>query len=130
LVEARRGELDAALTTFTEGRARYRAVGGRTGLPTCQALLAELLASGGRVADAAELAAGARQQIVETGEAVNEVPVGIAEGVVAFAAGDTRRAAEHLAAAVAAGERQGAHALARRAEAIAADLAVDLAADA
>jgi DNA-binding SARP family transcriptional activator/tetratricopeptide (TPR) repeat protein len=126
LVEARRGELDAALTTFTDGRARYRAVGGRTGLPTCQALLAEQLACGGRVADAAELAASARQQIIETGEAINEVPVRIAEGVVAVAAGDTGHAAERLAAAVAAGERQGAHALARRAEAIAADLAVDL----
>ncbi len=130
LVEARRGELDAALATFTDGRARYRAVGGRTGLPTCQALLAEQLASGGRLADAAELTAGARQQIVDTGEAVNEVPVRIAEGVVAFAGGDTRRAAERLAAAVAAGERQGAHALAQRAEAIAAGFAVDLTAGA
>jgi DNA-binding SARP family transcriptional activator len=126
LVEARRGDLDAALTTFADGRARYRAVGGRTGVATCQALLAEQLAANGRVADAAELAVGARRQIIETGEAVNEVPVSIAEGVVAFAAGDARRAAERLAAAVAAGERQGAHALARRAEAVAAEFAVDL----
>ena len=126
LVEARRGELDAAVTTFTDGRARYRAVGGCTGLPTCQALFAEQLAFGGRVADAAELAAGARQQIVETGETVNEVPVLIAEGLVAYAAGDTRRTAEHLTEAVATGERQGALALARRAETLADELAVDL----
>jgi DNA-binding SARP family transcriptional activator len=126
LVEARHGQLDAALTTFTDGRARYRMVGGRTGLPTCQALLAEQLASGGRVTDAAELAAGARQQIVETGEAVNEVPVCIAEARVAFAAGDVGRAAERLAAAVSTGERQGAHALAERAVEVAAELPVDL----
>ncbi len=68
LVEARRGDLDAALKTFTDGRARYRAVGGGTGLPTCQALLAEQFASGGRLADAAELVAGARQQIADTGD--------------------------------------------------------------
>ncbi len=129
LLEARRGELDAARTTFTDGRARYRSVGGRTGLATCQALLAEQLATGGRVNEAAELAAGARQQIVETGEVVDEVPVRIAEGVVAFAAGDTGRAAEHLSAAVAIGKTQGAHALARRAAEVAADLAVDLVAE-
>ncbi|MGD9996361.1 MAG: BTAD domain-containing putative transcriptional regulator [Ilumatobacteraceae bacterium] len=128
LVEARCGELDAALATFADGRARYRAVGGRTGLPTCQALLAEQLVAGGRVADAAELTVGARQQIVETGEAVNEVPVCIAEGVVAAAAGDTTRAVERLTAAVTAGDRQGAYALARRAEAVAADLDIDVAA--
>jgi hypothetical protein len=126
LVEARRGQLDAALTTFADGRARYRTVGGRTGLPTCQALLAEQLASGGRVADAAELAAGARTQVVESGETVDEVPVSIAEGRVAFATGDLGRATERLAAAVAIGERQGAHALARRAERVAVDLALDL----
>jgi tetratricopeptide (TPR) repeat protein len=126
LVEARSGELGAALTTFVEGRARYRAVGGRTGLPLCQALLAEQLATGGRVAEAAELATGARQQVVDTGEVVDEVPVRVAEGVVALAGGDTRRAVECLSAAVAAGEQQGAHAFARRAEAVAADLGLDL----
>jgi hypothetical protein len=126
IVEARRGEHDAALSSFTDGRTRYRAVGGRTGLPTCQALLAELLATGGRVAEAAELVVGARQQIVETGEAVNEVPVRIAEGLVAAAAGDPGRAVDDLAAAVAAGEQQGANALARRAEAVAAELELQL----
>lgn len=126
LVEARRGDLDAALTTFTGGRARYRDVGGRTGLPTCQALLAGRLASAGLVADAAELVAGARQQIIDTGEAVNEVPVGITEALVAHAAGDTRRAIEHLAVAAAVGQRQGAHALARQASDVADSLGVDL----
>lgn len=126
LVEARHGELDAALTTFTDGRARYRNVGGRTGLPTCQALLAARLASAGLVADATELVAGARQQIIDTGEAVNEVPVCIAEALVAYAAADTQRATDHLARAVAVGERQGAHALARQATDEADTLGVDL----
>jgi tetratricopeptide (TPR) repeat protein len=121
LVEARRGDVDLALATFGDGRSRFRAVGGRTGLATCQALLAEQLAQS-RAADAAELAAGARQQIIETGEAANEVPVHIAEGVVAFAAGDRQRAAEHLEAAFAVGHRQGAHALADRALAVSAAL--------
>ena len=127
MVEARRGDLDAAMSTFTDGRARYRAVGGGTGLPSCQALLAELFATGGRLAEAAELVAGARQQIADTGEVVNEVPVRIAEGLVAFAAGDATRALERLTAAVAVGEEQGAHALARRAESLAADLGIGLA---
>jgi DNA-binding SARP family transcriptional activator len=128
VTEARRGDLDLALTTFSEGRARYRAVGGRTGLPTCHAAFAEHLAAGGRVTDAAELAAGARRQLVETGELVNEVPVCIAEGLVAMAAGDATRAAMRLATAVEAAERQGAHALARRAAKLATDLGLDLAA--
>ena len=45
LVEARRGDLDAALATFADGRSRFRSVGGRTGIATCQALLAEQLAA-------------------------------------------------------------------------------------
>ena len=129
LVEARRGDLDAALATFADGRSRFRSVGGRTGIATCQALLAEQLASSGRVGDAAEHVTAARQEILDTGEAVNEVPVGIAEGVVAFAAGDTRRAAQHLVAAVATGHRQGAHALAQRASEVAAELSLDLRAE-
>ena len=47
LVEARHGDLDAALATFADGRLRFRSVGGRTGIATCQALLAEQLASSG-----------------------------------------------------------------------------------
>jgi DNA-binding SARP family transcriptional activator len=126
LVEARRGDLDAALVTFADGRARFRSFGGRTGLAACQALLAEELARAGRVGDAEQLAAGARQEIVDTDELINEVPVRIAEAVVAHASGHTQRAAEHLAEAEATGRRQGAHALAERARATAAELGVNL----
>jgi hypothetical protein len=122
LVEARRGDVDTALASFAEGRARYLSVGGRTGLASCQALLAELLARSSRAADAVELAAAGRQQLIDSGELVDDVSVHIAEGVVAFAAGDTQRAVDHLEAAIAVGRRQGAHAFAERAQAVAAEL--------
>jgi hypothetical protein len=89
-------------------------------------LLAEILARAGRVAEAAEFVAGARLHTDETGEAWNEVTVCIAEGVVAHTRGDESRAAERFAAAIAAGHDQGAHALARRAETVAAELSVAL----
>jgi len=122
LVAASRGRSDDAVASFTEGRARFRAVGGRSGTASYQALLAELLARAGRVAEAAELVAGARLQSDEAGEGWNEVTVCIAEGVVAHAAGDGARAGERLRTAVATAEAQGAHALGRRAEAVAAEL--------
>ncbi|HEU5083565.1 MAG TPA: AAA family ATPase, partial [Acidimicrobiales bacterium] len=122
LVSASRGQADEGIASFTEGRARYRAVGGRSGTATYQALLAELLARGERVADAAELVAGARRLTDETGEGWNEVTVCIAEAVVAHSTGDGARAGERLRAAFAAAQEQGAHGLGRRAEAVAAEL--------
>ncbi|MCZ7528718.1 MAG: AAA family ATPase [Acidimicrobiia bacterium] len=126
LVEAQRGEVDAGLASFVEGRTRFRSVGGRAGIASFQALMGELLARAGRVPDAAELVAGARLQTDETREGWNEVTVCIAEGVVAYHSGDKERATERLAAAVATGTEQGAHALVRRAGAVAAELPVDL----
>ena len=126
LLEAHRGELETALATCAEGTNRYRAVGGRTGTASCHALLAEQLARTGQVTDAAELALGARTEITETGEAVNEIPVCIAEAVVAGAGGDLNAAAAHLVAAIRAGEAQRATALAARARTVAAELSVPL----
>jgi predicted ATPase len=125
LVEAHRGDLESGLASFVEGRTRFRSVGGRAGIASFQALLAEMLARAGRVGEAAELVAAARRQTNETGEGWNEVTVCVAEGVVAFAAGDVVRADERLRAAVAAGLAQGAHAFARRAATVAADLGID-----
>lgn len=122
LVSASRGQADDGIASFTEGRARYRAVGGRSGTATYQALLAELLAKAGRIPDAAELVAGARRLTDEAREGWNEVTVCIAEGVVADATGDPTRAVERLRAAHRVAELQGAHALGRRAEAVAAEL--------
>jgi predicted ATPase len=126
IVEASRGDLEAGIASFVEGRARFRAVGGRSGITTFQALLAELLARGGRVADAAEFAAGARRQTDETGEAWNEVTVCIAEAVVADARDDVARAAERFRVAVATASAQGTGALGQRAERVAAELGVAL----
>ena len=125
LVDAHRGDYDAGLARFVEGRSRLRAVGGRSGTPTYQALLAELVAQAGRLNDATELAAGARLQTDESGEGWNEVTICIAEGVVAAASGNQERARERLTAAVTTGKEQGADALADRAAAILARLPVD-----
>jgi hypothetical protein len=124
LVLAANGELDEGLASFADGRARFRAVGGRVGTASFQALLGELLARAGRVAEATELVAGARLQNDETGEGWNDVTICIAEAVVAHAGGDADRARERFATAIEIGDEQGAHALARRAESVAAELRV------
>ena len=122
VVAATHGHLDDAVTTFFEGRSRYRAVGGQSTINIYQSLLAELLAKAGRVNEATELVTGARRQADELPQGCDEVVLRIAEGVVAALAGDLGRAAERLAAAVALGDRDGAHVFARRAEAVAEDL--------
>ena len=122
LLEARDEHHDAALAAFADGRARFRAVSGRTGIATCQALLAEHMVRAGRLSDATTLAAGARHEVIDTGEAVNDIPVRIAEARVAAAGGDSTAASEHLTAAIRAGHRQGAHALADRAASVAGEL--------
>ena len=73
LVEAHRGDYDAGWPASSRAAPGYRAVGGRSGIASYQALLAELLAQAGRVNDAAELVAGARLQTDESGEGWNEV---------------------------------------------------------
>ncbi len=122
LLEARDDNGDAALATFAEGRARFRAVSGRTGIATCQALLAEHMVRAGRLTDATTLAAAARHEVIDTGELVNDIPVRIAEARVAAAGGDSTSASEHLTAAIRAGGRQGAQALADRAARVAGEL--------
>ena len=126
VVAAAQGRLDEAVATFFEGRSRYRAVGGQSTINIYQSLLAELLARAGRVNEATELVTGARRQADELPQGCDEVMLRIAEGVVAALAGDLDRAAERLAAAVALGDRDGAHVFARRAEAVAEDLSVPL----
>lgn len=122
LLEARHGDFDAALATFSDGRTRFRSVGGRTGVAACQALLADQLAQAGRSSDASILATAARRELTDTGEAVDEVLVRIAEARVACAAGDVAAAGDHITAATRIGHEQGAHALADRAAGIAVEL--------
>jgi len=122
LLEARDDKCDAALATFADGRARFRSVSGRTGIATCQALLAEHMVRAGRLSDATSLAAAARHEVIDTGELVNDIPVRIAEARVAAAGGDSTAASEHLTAAIRAGRRQGAQVLADRAARVAGEL--------
>jgi DNA-binding SARP family transcriptional activator len=128
LVSASRGDIDDALMTFAEARTRYRAVGGRVATGSYQALLAELAARHGRINEAAEVVAGARMQNDETGEGWNDVTICIAEAAVAHAAGDAEGAAERMAAGIARGHEQEAHGLVRRAESVATELGIALAA--
>jgi DNA-binding SARP family transcriptional activator/tetratricopeptide (TPR) repeat protein len=126
VVEAAGGHLDDGVASFLEGRRRYRAVGGRTMIVTYQSLVAELLGRAGRTAEATELAAGARRQVDVLGMGWEEIPLLVCESVVAHGAGDHRRAVERMAAAVRVAEEDGCEVLARRAEATAAELGIEL----
>lgn len=122
VVEAAAGKLDEGVATFLEGRRRYRAVGGRTMIVTYQSLVAEQLGRAGRAPEAAELVGGARRQVDELGMGWEVIPLLVAEGVIAHAAGDHQQAAERLTTAVRVADESGCHVLARRAEATAAEL--------
>ena len=125
LVEARHGELDAALATV-RGRPLAVPLGRRPHRhATCQALLAEQLAQAGRVGDAAEHVAGARRETLDTGEGGTRC-----RSASPRASSPRRRATgiapvERLTTAVATGKEQGADALADRAAAILARLPAD-----
>jgi hypothetical protein len=124
VVEAASGRLDDGVASFLEGRRRYRAVGGRTMIVTYQSLVAEQLGRGGRVSEAAELGSGARRMVDELGMGWEQIPLLVAEAVIALGAGDRERSAERFAAAVRVADDSGCHALARRAEATAAALGI------
>jgi tetratricopeptide (TPR) repeat protein len=126
VVEAARGHLDEGVEAFMEGRRQCRAIGGRTMIIAYQSMVAEHLCRGGRVVEATEVVAGARRQFHEFGMAWEEIPLLVAEGVIAHASGDMSLAAERLATAVRVADDDGCHALARRAEATACELGVDL----
>lgn len=119
LLEARDGRYELALATFADGRARFRAVGGRTGIAACQALLAEHMARAGRLTDAATLADAARDEVTVTGELADDVTVRIAEACVVAVRGDSAAASELFATAIRTAQRRGAHAIADRAAAVA-----------
>ncbi len=125
LVAAARGCVDDGLSSFLDGRRRYRALGGRTKIVAYQSLVAEHLARHGRFAEAAELCTGARQ-VDEFDMGWEQIPLLVAEGVVAHATGDERTAAERCSAAVHLADADGCHVLARRAESSAAELGIEL----
>jgi tetratricopeptide (TPR) repeat protein len=128
LVAAARGQVDDGLNGFLDGRRRYRALGGRTKIVAYQSLVAEHLARHGRVAEAAELCAGARQ-VDEFDMGWEVIPLLVAEGVLAHATGDEQASAERFATAVQVADDDGCHVLARRAEGAATELGIELVVD-
>ncbi|MDQ4134299.1 MAG: hypothetical protein M3179_14120, partial [Actinomycetota bacterium] len=116
IVTAWRGDVDAALKSFAEGRARYTGIGGRSGVPTFEASLALNVARQGRVTEAVALIESARAEFETFDERWNEPIVLIGEAVVVSAAGDVAGAEERLARAATVAREQGSHVLARRAE--------------
>jgi hypothetical protein len=126
MVEAWRGDVDAALVSFDEGRALYTGIGGRSGLATFLASLATLVAAAGRTDDAARLAAEARAELETYGERWNEPVVLVGEGAVAAASGEPAVAAARLAESRDVARAQGSMALAQRAEQEAARLGIAL----
>ena len=116
---ARTGDVEAGLELFESGQARYTTIGGHSGLPTFMATFAACAAEHGRVDLGARFVAAAFDELRARGERWNEAPIHTAAAVVAHAAGDDARAAEQLQLAVDVATRQGAHAIARRAERLA-----------
>jgi hypothetical protein len=122
IVQAWEGDAEGALASFTEGKARYTGIGGRSAMSTFEATLALHLARTGGRADAVARVEAARAELETYNERWNEPVVLIAEAVVAAAGGDQERATERLARAAEVATGQGAHTLAARARAVAADL--------
>lgn len=123
LTLAHRGEVDDAIAMFADGAARYTGIGGRSGLPTFHAALAEALVAQGRLAEAAQYAAEARALLDADNELWNHTSVLVAEALVAAGRGRGDEAVTTLSIAVEVAEQQEAHAYARRARAVCAALA-------
>jgi tetratricopeptide (TPR) repeat protein len=115
IVQAWKGDLDAAVETFRAGLDRYTGVGGRSGTPTFEASMALHLARHGRLELARVHVTSARRRLEAHGERWNESLVLISEGVLAGLEGDTAQARRLVGQAVAVATAQGADALAARA---------------
>ncbi|MDQ4068018.1 MAG: hypothetical protein M3203_00830, partial [Actinomycetota bacterium] len=115
IVEARRGLVDEGIAFFSEGKARYTGVGGRSALSAFEATLGMSLAEQGRLDEASRLVANARTELDTYGERWNEPIVLMAEAVVAEGRGEHDVAADLLDRAAAVATSQGAHAIAARA---------------
>ncbi len=124
VVAAEAGHLDEGREAFAEGEERYLRIGARTSLPNFQAAMAGRLAVRGDVDAAADLTTAARRNLGD--EVWAEPQVLVAEAYVAHAVGDTSTAAARLATARRVATSQAAMGYARRAEAVAAELDVEL----
>ena len=112
ILRARQGDASGGLTTFHEGRRLYLTVGGHSGLPSFEAVMATTVAAG-ETAEAQTLIRAARNGLQRTAEHWNEPTVLLGEAAVARAGGDLRYAAERRQAAIDTATAQGAHGLAR-----------------
>ncbi len=114
IVEAWKGDVDAAVATFAEGVDRYTEVGGRSGTPTFEASLAMHLARHGDLDRARAHVSSARRRLERHGERWNEAVVLMAEGAVSVVGGDRAEGERLLRRAVEVADAQGARALAER----------------
>lgn len=122
IVAVRNGDHRRGIAMYNQGRDRYMGIGGRSGIPTFGASMAMVLAMNGHLEEALPIMQAARTDLHTHRELWNEATVIIAEGVIADTSGDPSLAAERFAEAAAVATEQGALAVARRAEAMAADL--------
>ena len=125
IFQAWQGRVDDALATFAEGKARYTGIGGRSAVSTFEATVGLLSALAGRLEEGRARVEAARLELETYGERWNEPIVLLAEGVCAAAGGDGEDAGDRLGRAVEVAGRQGAHAVADRARAMAGELGVD-----
>jgi DNA-binding SARP family transcriptional activator/tetratricopeptide (TPR) repeat protein len=101
-----RGEVDAGLQRFAQGRDLYTGVGGRSGLTMFQSAIAHQLVNQRRLDDARRLLVEARREMETYGERYGETNLLVGEALLARAAGDEDRAQEVFAAAIAVAEAQ------------------------
>jgi hypothetical protein len=117
-----KGQIDDAIATFADGAARYTGLGGRSGVPTFHAALAQVLAGHGRLVEAAQYAAEARAALDTDNELWNHTSVLVAEALVAAGEGRRDDALKTLAEAARVADEQEAFGYARRARELAAEI--------
>jgi DNA-binding SARP family transcriptional activator len=122
IVLARRGEADAAIESFAQGKQRYTDVDGRSALATFEATLGLHLAAHGRVEDARRAVDAARLELETYDERWNEPVVLLADAVATAAEGDVEASRALFARAEQVAQEQGSGRVARRARDVAAEL--------
>jgi DNA-binding SARP family transcriptional activator len=130
IARVREGEIDAGLASFADGRARYLGIGGRSAYSSFEATLALALLGQGRIEEAATAATAARVELDTYEESWNTPIVLMAEAALAHAQGDAARARALLHESLAVAVDQDEARLVDRIHQLAADLGLELDADA
>lgn len=123
-MSARRGDVEAGVSLFVEGRDRYRSVGAQSGLPSFEAVMGQELATRSHISEASELVTSARTRLRRTNERWNAPVVALAEAVVFGAQGKRSAAAERASHAVESAEAMGAGGMARHARTVSRELGI------